>query len=144
MIAEKGPADGTCTRCDRVEYGMDRRLVALSLGALLTLAGCASSAGGHAGGGHLATLTVHVGIFGGPARPDGEMAASNEPDAGARILVTDRAGSTSSAKTDSDGIATFSLRPGHYTVSGPCTVGARAVDVRSGPAAHVELRCDVP
>ena len=137
------PAAGTSIGRDRVEHGMTIRGVVVWLSAFALVTGCASSGGGAAAG-PSTKLTVHIGIFGGPAGPDGEMAASNEPDAGARIVITDRAGNTQRAKTDADGIATFSVRPGYYSVSGPCTVGTRSVTVRSNRAAHVELRWDVP
>lgn len=125
---------------------MNGRLVALSLSALLALAGCASSAAGDAGGEHLATLTVHVGIFGGPERPDGGMAASNAPAANAPVVIADRSGVTERAKTDADGVARFFVAPGRYLVRSPSCGPARsqAVVVHGNHSAHLDIRCDVP
>jgi hypothetical protein len=72
------------------------------------------------------------------------MAVSNAPQRDARILVTDRSGHARHAKTDAHGVATFSLTPGRYAVTGPCGLGPKSVTVRPDHAAHVELHCDVP
>lgn len=108
------------------------------------LAGCASGTGSGSSASS-ATLTVHVGVFGGPLLPDGKMAASNAPDQGTPIVVTDRSGRTQRAKTGAGGVATFTLAPGHYTVDSPkCGSGPQSVAVGPGRAAHVNAHCDVP
>jgi hypothetical protein len=111
--------------------------------AIVALAGCASHGSGAAGG-PTSTLTVHVGVFGGPMLPDGKMAASNTPRTGAQIVVTDASGHSRQARTNGDGVATFSVAAGRYTLHAPCEPGLRAVRVRPNHAAHVEVHCDVP
>jgi hypothetical protein len=72
------------------------------------------------------------------------MAASNAPQSGASIAVTDAGGHTQRARTDGNGAATFSVAAGRYTVQAPCEDGPRHVRVRSNQPAHVEVHCDVP
>jgi hypothetical protein len=104
----------------------------LSLGLIILLAGCTTSDHEQS-----ATLTVHVGLFGGPPRPGGGMADSNAPQPNAPIAVTDVLGSTRHAVTDASGLASFSVRPGRYTITSPsCGSGLQ----RYGPAEPHYLR----
>jgi hypothetical protein len=111
--------------------------------AIVLLAGCSSQSGGDAAA-RTETLTVHVGVFGGPPRPDGGMAVSNAPRSGASIVVTDSGGHSRRAKTDGNGVATFSVAAGRYTIHAPCEDGPQHVQVGSNHPAHVEVHCDVP
>ena len=110
--------------------------------AAFALSGCA---------GHVTTtesaptvhLTVHLGLFGGPARPNGRMGLENESDPGAPITLTDPTGRTWRVRTDDNSIARFAIQPGRYTVDSPtCGHGPRHVMIRSDR--RVQLRCDVP
>jgi hypothetical protein len=93
----------------------------------------------------LATLRVHVGLFGGPLGRNGGMADSNAPQPGAPIGVKNAAGREWSTKTRPDGIATFSLRPGRYTIASPlCGRGPHAVVLKAKQRAYVQVRCDIP
>ncbi len=88
-------------------------------------------------------LTVHLGLFGGPARPNGTMALVNGSDPGAPITVADSTGRTWTVKTDHASLARFQLHPGRYTIKSPtCGHGPRHVIVRVDR--RVQLRCDVP
>ena len=108
---------------------------------VVVLGGCASSRTGADTA--ATTLTVHIGVFGGPARPNGGMAVSNAPRAGAAVTVTDGSGNQWHATTDRDGIARFSVAPGQYAVHDPCDFRDHHVTVRAGKVAHVDAHCDV-
>ena len=97
---------------------------------VVVLGGCASSRTGADTA--ATTLTVHIGVFGGPARPNGGMAVSNAPRAGAAVTVTDGSGNQWHATTDRDGIARFSVAPGQYAVHDPCDFRDHHVTVRAG------------
>jgi hypothetical protein len=118
-------------------------MFAASLGLLGVLTnGCSSGDGTQV---RPVTLRVHLGLFGGPARPDGSMALSNAPDPSAPIVLTGRDGTTQTRRTHRDGIATFSVLPGRYTVeSTTCGHGPQSVVIRANRLARVEVRCDVP
>jgi hypothetical protein len=117
--------------------------IAMLLVLLAAMVGCASDH--QAGGGPATDLIVHVGVFGGPMRPNGEMAASNAPQRDARITVTDRSGHTWTARTNRLGIASFAVPAGSYQVHGPCEpTKPEVVAVRSGHIARVQVQCDVP
>jgi hypothetical protein len=114
---------------------------------LLAVAACASS--GCAGqatttqSAPTVHLTVHLGLFGGPARPDGRMGLENGPDPGVPIMLTDATGRSRRTQTDDNSIARFAIRPGRYTIESPtCGHVPRHVVIRSDR--HVRLRCDVP
>ncbi|HZC72534.1 MAG TPA: carboxypeptidase-like regulatory domain-containing protein [Jatrophihabitans sp.] len=113
------------------------------------LAGC-SSGGSDSNGGSgedagLATLTVHIGLFGGPAKPGGGMALSNSPVANENVTAVNAAGRQVTAQTDADGVATMTLRPGRYTVfSTYCRVGTHHAVLAANKAAHVQIDCPVP
>ena len=105
------------------------------------LAGCA---GGHKGSvTPLSTIAVHVGLFGGPLRPDGGMAESNAPQPDATVTVLDDSGRRWSAKTGQDGVASVSVPAGQYTVSSVCGSPQR-VTVLAGKRAYVQLTCAIP
>lgn len=119
----------------------------LCVGAAAVLAACTSGSGSqHRPDPSPATLQVHIGLFGGPPRPGGGMALSDAPQPNASVVVTNEAGRKWTAKTDSAGLATFSVQPGPYDVaSPPCgPASARRVTVEAGQAARVEVRCAVP
>ena len=108
----------------------------------LLAAGCSDAGGTQA---RPVTLRVHLGLFGGPMRPDGGMAASNAPQPNAPIVIiaSDRIRRTS--RTDARGIATFSVLPGRYIVDSPtCGHGPQRVVIHPNLVAHVEVRCDIP
>ena len=46
---------------------------------------------------------VHVALFGGPMRPDGQMAMSNSPAVGGAVTVTGPTGRAYTADTDQHG-----------------------------------------
>jgi hypothetical protein len=102
---------------------------------LLSVAGCTGASGGVHNPG-LETLTVHLGLFGGPPRPSGGMALSNAPQPRAPILVTNGAKRTWNAKTNGHGIATFSVPPGLYMINSPsCISPCSAVKLPRWPRA---------
>jgi hypothetical protein len=114
-------------------------LILILLGAVVSCSSDRPTAGASGG------LTVHVGVFGGPMRPDGQMAASNTPQQDARITVTDNRGHTWTARTNRSGIASFTVPAGRYFVHAPCgPVAPKGYPVRAGHTARVNLRCDVP
>ena len=116
--------------------------IAFLLIAAAALAGCGSDAPPAA---PATDLTVHVAVFGGPMRPDGGMAASNVPQRGARITITDSSGRAWSARTDRGGIASFAVPDGKYVVHAPCQPADPApVLVRAGNPVRMQVRCYVP
>lgn len=117
-----------------------RPIVAMLLaGTVLSTSACAGNAE------RRVYLTVHVGAFGGPARPDGGMALSDAPQPGVRITVTDAAGHAMTRGTDRGGRATFTVAPGRYVVAssecGPTT--PRRVTVARVPVT-VNIICAIP
>lgn len=113
-------------------------------GFCLAAAGCSSDAATSAGASSV-LLTVHVGLFGGPARPGGGMADSNAPQPNAPIKLTNHAGRVWSHKTGRDGIARFSMRPGRYTINSPtCGRGPEQVTLKAGHPVRVQIECDIP
>jgi hypothetical protein len=91
-----------------------------------------------------ASLAVHIGLFGGPLKPDGTPALSNSPQADATVIAIDRDGHRRSALTGRDGVATFSVPEGQYTVSSSFCGAPHHVAVKAGERAHVEIVCPVP
>lgn len=92
-----------------------------------------------------ATLEVHVGLFGGPARVDGGMALSNSPVQGQDVTAVDTRGRKHVARTDSNGTARMHLLPGPYAVSsGYCGTGSHRVTLIAHQTATVQIDCDVP
>lgn len=119
-------------------------LVLCCLAASAVIAGCASSQQ-HDAALRAPTLDVHIGLFGGPAQPDGGMADSNAPEPNARVIVTNGAGRDWRASTGAGGVARFFLRPGRYLVTSPtCGHGPQHVVVRAGRLAHVQIQCAIP
>ena len=114
----------------------------LATAATMSVAACAT----HTSSAQSATtvhLSVHLGLFGGPARPNGRMAADNGPDPGAPITVQDATGHTWRVRTNDHSFAEFDIRPGRYVVNSPtCGDGPRHVLVNSD--VRIQLRCDVP
>jgi hypothetical protein len=68
----------------------------------------------------LGTVVVHVGLYGGPARPSGAMALSNAPAADQTVTAVDAAGHRFAVRTNGDGNAVLRLPPGRYTISTSC------------------------
>jgi hypothetical protein len=123
-----------------------RCLTSVSMPVLLALAACTN------GGGHSQSpapspvaLTVHVGLFGGPARPDGGMAMSNSPAERVNVTATSAAGRTSTAMTDASGRATLHLAPGRYAVfSTYCGPGPQTISLSAGEPAQLQIICPIP
>jgi hypothetical protein len=92
------------------------------------------------------TLTVEVGVYGGPPRPDGAMAVSNAPVAHDKVIVSDLAGRKRSAITRADGTARLDLPPGRYTVlSTSCgPTSGQPVTLAAGKPAYLQIVCSVP
>jgi hypothetical protein len=117
------------------------------------LAGCTSGGsdpGGGAGRGGgsrdaLATLTVHIALFGGPMRPDGGMALSDSPAGSENVTTVDAAGRKIRARTNADGVTTLRLKPGRYTVfSTYCGTDPRHVVLSAAHTVRVQIDCAVP
>ena len=121
-----------------------RSLLQTALVLAVLLAGC-SSVGPNAPA-RPARLIVHVGMFGGPMRPDGHMAASNAPAVGEQVVAVavGRAGRRYTGTTGADGLATLRLPAGRYRVGSGYCGGPRTVTVPVGGSARVDIRCDVP
>lgn len=69
-----------------------------------------------------ATVRVHVGLYGGPARPGGGMALNNAPEPRTPITMTDMIGHTRTAQTDAAGVATFVVASTDTSSTHPCVV----------------------
>lgn len=124
-----------------------RGLVAGFLTGTLMLAGCTDrlSTSGGSSRGTLATLIVHIGLFGGPARPGGGMALSDSPAENENVTAVNAAGDKSVARTNADGVATLTLTPGKYTVfSTYCGTGPRHVVLATGQIVRVQIDCPAP
>lgn len=117
------------------------RVLALLTG-VAVLAGCT---GGGSSSAALATLTVHIGLFGGPARPGGGMALSNSPAENENVTAVDAAGSQSRTRTDANGVATLSLAPGRYTVfSTYCGTGPHRAVLSANRTTRLQIDCPIP
>jgi hypothetical protein len=105
--------------------------------------GSAGSAGvvSSSSGGELIELTVQVGLFGGPMRPDGTMAEVNAPAQGIAVTVTGAGSVIVRRTTGPDGTAVFHVAPGRWTVSSTCG-NPQTLDVPQSVVASVQ--CDVP
>lgn len=117
---------------------------AILLVACCVLSGCADSgkAREHA---TPATLTVHIGLFGGPFLPGRGMAASDTPAQGKNVTAVDAAGRKHVARTDAGGSATLRLAPGAYTVfSTYCGTGPQHIALLRGRRTRVQIDCPVP
>lgn len=124
--------------------GNHRRLIAAVVIGVFALAGCTGSSS-KSGKGSVATLTVHIGLFGGPARPGGGMALSNNPAQGENVTAVDAGGRKSVARTDADGIATMRLAVGRYTVfSTYCGTGPHHLMLTEHRTTRVQIDCPIP
>jgi hypothetical protein len=112
----------------------------------LALAACTNGGGHSQSPAHSpVALTVYVGLFGGPARPGGEMAMSNSPAERVNVTATSAAGRTSTATTDASGRATLRLMPGRYTVfSTYCGTGRQTISLSAGEPAQLQINCPIP
>jgi hypothetical protein len=122
-------------------------LVATTAATVLTA--CTSGHSGPAGSSsrsavYLGRLAVHIGLFGGPARPGGGMAASNAPQPNAIVIATDDAGRKWSARTGQDGVASLSLPIGRYTVSSTSCGSPQRIAVETGKRAYAQIACAIP
>lgn len=117
-------------------------------GATSRSGGTSGSGGGSSGGSSgaaLATLTVHIGLFGGPMRPSGGMALSNSPAENADVTAVNSAGRKSAARTHADGVATMKLAPGRYAVySTYCGTGHHHVVLTADKVTRVQIDCAIP
>lgn len=126
-------------------------LLACGLAATLC-AGCASRPDGPASAGSdsiaasastvipaRVDLTVRVGLYGGPVKPDGTMGLVNAPAQGVKVTVT--GATTISTTTGPAGLAVFPVAPGRWTVTSTCG-NPQTVDV-VGPVVAA-IQCDVP
>ncbi len=123
--------------------------LATTMSGVVILAGCTGGGAdfGVASGHDLgpATLTVHIGLYGGPLRPDGRMALSNSPAANENVTAVDAEGRRSTAPTDADGVVTMRLAPGRYTVfSTYCGTGPHHVVLTADRSARVQIDCPIP
>lgn len=92
-----------------------------------------------------ARVTVHIGLFGGPPKPDGEMALSDAPAAGQNVTAMDSQGRAHVVRTDARGTATMLLPPGAYTVfSTTCGAGRQRIELTVGGSAHLQIVCAIP
>lgn len=118
--------------------------LAVMTSATIPLTGCASSGGAAGAGSTSSILDVHVGVFGGPLLPDGKMAASNAPRAGATVKVSDGAGHRWTATTGQNGIASMTVPAGRYTVTSSSCGPAQHANALAGKTSYVQIQCDVP
>jgi hypothetical protein len=124
--------------------GNSRRVaIAALVIAPCALGACArGSSGTH--GASQAKLTVHIGLFGGPMRPNAGMALFNSPAQGANVTAVDSRGSKHVARTDGNGMATMLLESGAYTVySTYCGTGPHQVVLTAGQVTRVRIDCAV-
>lgn len=114
-------------------------LLCLAVVAAAVLGGCSSMTTSPV------TLKVHIVLFGGPPRPDGRMALSNAPEPDVSVTVANQAGRRWTVQTDQDGVATFSVHPGNYTLQSPACgpVSSRQIAVKADDRAYLAIRCDV-
>jgi hypothetical protein len=113
----------------------------LTLGfAVGATAGCTPAAPDES---HQATLRVHVGMFGGPARPNGGMALQDSPASGENVTAVDDAGDEFTALTDAQGVAVLHLRPGRYTVYSTYCGPHSAIALPTGQVRRVQIGCQV-
>jgi len=123
-------------------------LVPTLLITMLALAGCARGNADHgrgSGSASLAGLTVHIGLFGGPARLGGGMALSHSPAQMENVTAVDEAGHEFVAQTDEYGVATLHLAAGPYTVfSTGCGDGRHHVVLTTTRITRVQIHCAIP
>ncbi len=87
-------------------------------------------------------LTGRALLYGGPATTDGKQTLNGAPDAGTLVTVTNPAG-TAVAKTvtGADGVFSFNLPPGTYTIGGCVDTPAKVV---AGVTTTQDISCAAP
>lgn len=112
------------------------------LGVVVLATACSTS---HPSDQPTVTFRVHLGLYGGPPRPDGGMADSNASQPDTPIVLTADGGKKLTHQTNANGVATFDVRPGRYMIDSPtCGSGPRSVVIRSVGTPQENLRCDIP
>ena len=92
----------------------------------------------------LATVSGTVRIYGGPMRPDGQMALNGSPMAAVAPVVVKQSGRvTARSSTTSAGRFSVHLPAGTYVISAGCSEPATVV-LAAGERLARDLRCDVP
>jgi hypothetical protein len=81
--------------------------------------------------------------YGGPIKPDGQMALHGQPFGPTKVTIADGRGPVASSETGPDGVFSFAVRSGKYVLSSSCGQPA-AITVTPGQTIHRDLRCDVP
>ncbi len=81
--------------------------------------------------------------YGGPLKPNGQMALNGQPFGSTKVTVVDGRGLGATSVTGPDGAFSFALRPGDYVLRSSCGQPV-AVTVNPGRTVHHDLRCDVP
>jgi hypothetical protein len=93
----------------------------------------------------LATLRVHIGLYGGPLRPGGGMALQNAPAPRENVTAVDADGREFVALTDATGVATMRLATGRYKVfSTYCGNGPQTAVLTADQSSKVHIVCPVP
>jgi hypothetical protein len=90
------------------------KIVCLAAGTAVVLAGC-SVVGTTSTG--TSALVVRIGLYGGPMTPNGHMGLDGAPAPDEPVSVSGPDGHIWSARTGSDGAATFQLPRGRYRVT---------------------------
>ncbi|MDQ1421916.1 MAG: SdrD B-like domain [Acidimicrobiaceae bacterium] len=131
------------TRCSTRRIGMDVRSC-LPL-AYLAVA-CSVVACDQAATTSVATSSPHGALagtarmYGGPA-VDGHQAMNGDPGGGITVTVSSEGRQVASAVTHQDGLFSFDLPPGDYTVSGCTTFQVR---VSADATTKHDLNCPIP
>lgn len=94
----------------------------------------------------VATLRVHIGLFGGPSTSQGKMALRNSPAGNENVTAVSEAGQQFTGVTDAAGVATMHLAPGTYSVfSTYCGVGDPAtISLIADESRRVQIVCPIP
>jgi len=87
---------------------------------------------------------VHVALFGGPMRPDGQMAMSDSPAVGGAVTVTGPTGHAYTADTDQHGDARFVLPVARYRIVASACPQPHKASVAATRTARVSIQCDIP
>jgi hypothetical protein len=102
---------------------------------LAAIAGC-TQRGVHAG-----TVTGVARVYGGPPKPNGQMAVDGSPGIGNTLTATQNGRPVASTVTGAAGSYRFTLAPGSYVVTGCQDV---TVVVVGGQGAHRDITCAIP
>ena len=89
----------------------------------------------------LGTLSGQARLYGGPQKADGGQAMNGEPAPGVTVSVSRGDRKIASATTHQDGLFSFDLPPGDYTVSGCTTFVVR---VSAATTTTHDLDCPIP